>query len=712
MLLYSNNTKWNNLIVFIFIYSCFGVLPAQNYIDSLSNIDNSVPVIFSQKWNITRKAPYLIYNGNHTEMQILWQLSSVSECTIDWGLDSTYSTGSAQTIEYGNDHQHSYVIANLQAATKYYYRVTSGTDIHYGSFHTAPAATAQNLKFFAYGDTRSYPADHHIVAGKIINELNTDEEFQTFIISTGDLVHEGDYEDNWDNQFFNPAYPNIISMLSQLPYQACMGNHEGNGLLLQKYFPYPFVSGRYWSFDYGPAHFVVVDQYTSYIPRSAQLTWIENDLATTNKPWKFICLHEPGWTAGHNSSNSSVQNYIQPLCEQYNVPVVIGGHNHYYARAVVNDIHHITTGGGGAPLYTPDPSYPYVVTASQGHHFCKIEIEGGILNFYAVDVNGNEIDNFAINIHGITPYNVSVSSAFVRMGIDSFLVLSELKNPQNHAVNMHALLIAKAHTYTDSAQLFDDGNHGDGLASDGIWGNFIGPLPIEDEFEIDISVTDLDSNMYFVASKLARLTTIGPVKYDNSFIAQQIGTRYRVRLLLRNESTTATVSNINAELATSDNNITIEDNYRYFGDIGPGQTAQSYSFYNFIAQDPPNSIGMQIQIFSNDELYWNDSFNFIFVETGLSESGIDIPSEFALSQNYPNPFNPTITIKYSLKAKSNVNVTLYDISGRTIKTLINQSQNAGVHSIIFDASSLTSGVYFYKLKIGSFEQSRKMILLR
>ncbi len=94
-------------------------------------------------------------------------------------------------------------------------------------------------------------------------------------------------------------------------------------------------------------------------------------------------------------------------------------------------------------------------------------------------------------------------------------------------------------------------------------------------------------------------------------------------------------------------------------------------------------------------------------------SGKTYPNKFSLSQNYPNPFNPNTTIKYQLKTKSNVQLTIYDISGREVKTLINQRQNAGHHSVAFDASDFASGIYFYRLKTSSgFVQSRKMVLLR
>lgn len=89
-----------------------------------------------------------------------------------------------------------------------------------------------------------------------------------------------------------------------------------------------------------------------------------------------------------------------------------------------------------------------------------------------------------------------------------------------------------------------------------------------------------------------------------------------------------------------------------------------------------------------------------------------IQNDIVLNQNYPNPFNSTTIITYKLKTKSSVQLTIYDISGKLIKTIVNETQSPGQHSISFDADDLASGVYFYKLKTASFEQSRKMLLLR
>jgi hypothetical protein len=219
----------------------------------------------------------------------------------------------------------------------------------------------------------------------------------SLIISMGDLINNGDLEEDWDSQFFHPAYPNIQSLLAHLPYQSCMGNHEGTGVLFTRYFPYPFADDRYWSFDYGPAHFVVVDQYVPYHAGSPQYTWIENDLASTTKRWKFLYLHEPGWSAGGgHGNNTTVQTYLQPLCEQHGVAILFAGHIHYYARAVVNGIQHVTTGGGGAPLYTPESGYPNVVESASALHYCDIHIDGATLDFVAVSTAGDTLDSFTL----------------------------------------------------------------------------------------------------------------------------------------------------------------------------------------------------------------------------------------------------------------------------------------------------------------------------
>ncbi len=98
---------------------------------------------------------------------------------------------------------------------------------------------------------------------------------------------------------------------------------------------------------------------------------------------------------------------------------------------------------------------------------------------------------------------------------------------------------------------------------------------------------------------------------------------------------------------------------------------------------------------------------------------VKLPTEFSLSQNYPNPFNPSTTIKYSIPVVEMLRATtphvvlkIYDILGREVTTLVNEKQKAGNYEVEFDASKLTSGIYFYRLHTTGFNESRKMLLLK
>ncbi|MEJ2634726.1 MAG: T9SS type A sorting domain-containing protein [Calditrichia bacterium] len=101
------------------------------------------------------------------------------------------------------------------------------------------------------------------------------------------------------------------------------------------------------------------------------------------------------------------------------------------------------------------------------------------------------------------------------------------------------------------------------------------------------------------------------------------------------------------------------------------------------------------------------------VVTGIETGNDKLIRDFCLYQNYPNPFNPTTTISYDVKQAARVELKIYDLGGRMIKSLVDSYQQPGQYSIHFDAASLSSGIYFYSIKIGSnFAEAKKMILLR
>lgn len=105
-------------------------------------------------------------------------------------------------------------------------------------------------------------------------------------------------------------------------------------------------------------------------------------------------------------------------------------------------------------------------------------------------------------------------------------------------------------------------------------------------------------------------------------------------------------------------------------------------------------------------------FDGKFIYTESVEVNNILPNEFSLNQNYPNPFNPSTVISYQLPVTADVTLKIYDILGNEVQILVNQKQEAGKHEVKFDASNLTTGIYFYSINAGNFSQTKKMILLR
>jgi hypothetical protein len=265
-----------------------------------------------------------------------------------------------------------------------------------GSFLTAPAESASQLKFVSYGDTRTNPDLHDAVAGQILSLIKSDPKYQTFNLMVGDWVSDGNVEQYWKDELFDPRWKNIRSLLGSTAFLSAMGNHEGNGALFLRYFPLPYTAARYGSFDYGPAHIAIVDQYIDYSAGSAQIAWLKNDLATSKKLWKFVVLHEPGWSAGGHANNPQVQTVLQPILVEANVAILFTGHNHYYARALVEGVTHLTVGTGGAPLYPPLSGMPNIVATYYGTGYTRLAINGSSLNGEMVGADGLVKDAFSI----------------------------------------------------------------------------------------------------------------------------------------------------------------------------------------------------------------------------------------------------------------------------------------------------------------------------
>jgi VCBS repeat-containing protein len=341
-----------------------------------------------------RKGPYLIYGGDPAQMTVLWQLDVFQACTIRWGPTTSYSSGTA-SVEPQGDTQYEYTITGLTPGTLYYYQVDG---VGGGVFRAAPEDSATSVKLMAFSDPQASPDGFDGACATMIDTFTRDPSFQTLAICAGDRADEDD-EATWDAQYFARPWENKLNFLARVPVSGPRGNHEGAGVVFKKYYPYPYVSDFYWSFDYGPVHIIVLDQFVDYAPGSPQYQWLVDDLAATSKPWKIIALHMPGWSADNVHENDpEVQEYIQPLCLEYGVDFVISGHNHYYARAVVSGVQHLTTGGASDYLSEPAGG-DYIVSSEGALHHLEFDIQGRETSVTARRRDGSVIETFTVS-HG------------------------------------------------------------------------------------------------------------------------------------------------------------------------------------------------------------------------------------------------------------------------------------------------------------------------
>lgn len=236
------------------------------------------------------------------------------------------------------------------------------------SFKTKPYDNEiDKFNFLAYGDTQIYDDLHSYVVNRIIEDTQEMLNLE-FVIKPGDHTEEGSSEKSW-SKFFESMYP----LSSQIPYYPALGNHKRNNELYYKAFYLPTGGGdyskRWYSFDYGNSHFIILD---SNILENTPLfqeqnKWLENDLENSkDKTFIFVVFHHPFWTTAteYGSMNENLAEghyntkYWLPLFKKYGVDVVINGHIHAYERHYKDDIMFITTGGGGAKLNTNHSAEP------------------------------------------------------------------------------------------------------------------------------------------------------------------------------------------------------------------------------------------------------------------------------------------------------------------------------------------------------------------
>ncbi len=151
-----------------------------------------------------------------------------------------------------------------------------------------------------------------------------------------------------------------------------------------------------------------------------------------------------------------------------------------------------------------------------------------------------------------------------------------------------------------------------------------------------------------------------------------------------------------------------------------GATASSYTQFSvpltYASDQVPDTCLIQIFIVNQGAVHAGSTFLVDDLSLGgtatSAEAEGEVPAKYNLSQNYPNPFNPSTTISYDLPLRSHVSLAVYNTLGQQLVQLVNEEVEAGRHEVKFDATGLSSGVYFYRLQAGSVVVTKKMSLLK
>jgi len=213
---------------------------------------------------------------------------------------------------------------------------------------------------------------------------------------------------------------------------------------------------------------------------------------------------------------------------------------------------------------------------------------------------------------------------------------------------------------------------------------------------------DNDGDIDIAADNTIYLNTDGPMPVElSSFIA-----KVRDRNVLLNWTTTSEENNFGFNVERS----MVNGQWSVIGFVQGSGTTSLPREYEFSDRNLfPGKYKYRLK-----QIDYNGNFKYYDL---LNEVTIGIPNKFNLSQNYPNPFNPTTKINFDIPSKvkgetSNVKLVIYDITGKEIAVLVNESLEPGSFEVTFDGSNFSSGIYFYKIQANNFSETRRMILLK
>jgi len=328
--------------------------------------------------------PYVV-NDSARSATVMWIVESASA--------SLGSSPDQLDRKAGSLHTEKISFTNLEAGKTYYYDIGQG-EAGKGSFKTPPRS-GQPFRFLVYGDTRTRHDVHRRVIEKILANGMPD-----FAIQTGDLVENGSDQALWPI-FFDIEH----ELLRHTALFPALGNHEHND---KQFFEFFDMTLPYYSFNWGNAHFVVLDTDVANVADTpsareafwaVEKKWLEEDLARNQaSAFRFVTGHHAPMTAVESRQGTTKQmEEAIPIYEKYHVQAALFGHDHNYQHYLKNGIHYVVSGGGGAPLYdVKAPPKDILVKAVSVENFLFVSVNGNSAKVEVRSIDGSVLDTFEL----------------------------------------------------------------------------------------------------------------------------------------------------------------------------------------------------------------------------------------------------------------------------------------------------------------------------
>jgi hypothetical protein len=366
------------------------------------------------------RPPYL-QNLTASSATIVWTTAEDGPSEVRYGVSdfalsapaTSSATATPAPAPYNQYYVHEATLTGLGSNTTYQYKIfTNGADLTPGGTGQVRAALPPGLpfRFVAFGDSGDGSQNQKDIATRLL-QVQPD-----LVVHTGDVIYQDATYDGLEKRYFQ-IYSNLIKNVWVAP---SAGNHDmsyNNGKSIADVFVNPPNGSSdpvnrelYYSFDYGNAHFIILDNFLSFSTGSAQYNWLKSDLAATNQFWKFVVFHVPVYSSNTSQvpkDNAKEVQYLAPLFEQYHVNIVLNGHWHNYERMYpllggqvstiqAGGVVYLITGGGGAGLAGVGSGTlnPRTAAKVQAFHLTMFDVAGCRLQLSAVRKVSGTSDTF------------------------------------------------------------------------------------------------------------------------------------------------------------------------------------------------------------------------------------------------------------------------------------------------------------------------------